>query len=159
VVQPYPYQGVADGIAFSCSNTGKVEGSLRYMFKEIDNTVCPEGHTWDPDLKRWSNQGMLILNSAFTTTIGKVGQHYAIWQPFMAFLLDFLMYNNPGLVYVFMGKKAQEWAESVPDNNYKVTCTHPAFAAHNNYENWDSQDMFRKVQDTVQKSYNYKIIW
>lgn len=156
---PYPYLGVADGIAFSCSNTGKVEASLRYMFKEIDDTVYPEGHTWDPDLKRWSNQGMLILNSAFTTIIGKVGQHYAIWQPFMAFLLDFLMYNNPGLVYVFMGKKAQEWAESVPENNYKVMCTHPAFAAHNNYENWDSQDMFRKVQDIVQKNYAYKIIW
>ena len=82
---PYPYQGVADGIAFSCANTGKPEASLRYILKEVADTVYLEGGSnWDPDLKRWSNQGILMLNIAFTTTIGKVGQHYALWQPFLA---------------------------------------------------------------------------
>lgn len=157
---PYPYAGVADGIAFSCSNDGKVQASLRYMFKEIESTVYPEGgYVWDPDLKRWSNQGILILNTAFTTTIGKVGQHYALWQPFMAFLLDILMYNNPGLVYVFMGKKAQEWAESVPDNNYKIFTSHPASAAHNNAESWNSGDVFNQVSKILMDNNKEKIIW
>lgn len=157
---PYPYTGVADGIAFSCANTGKPEASLRYIFKEVADTVYPDGGSnWDPDLKRWSNQGILMLNIAFTTTIGKVGQHYAIWQPFLAFLFDILMYQNPGLIYVFMGKKAQEWAESIPDNNFKIFTTHPAFAAHMDAERWDSGDMFRKVSNLVKKQYAYDIIW
>lgn len=157
---PYPYQGVADGIAFSCSNTGKVEASLKYMFKEIEDTVYPmEGYTWDPDLKRWSNQGILILNTALTTTIGKVGQHYTLWQPFLAFLFDILMYQNPGLIYVFMGKKAQEWAESIPENNYKVFTSHPASAAHNNEERWDSGDMFNKVSKLVYDNYKEQLKW
>jgi uracil DNA glycosylase len=77
----------------------------------------------------------------------------------MAFLLDTLTFQNTGLVYVFMGKKAQEWAESIPDNNWKIFTTHPAFAAHNDMETWDSGDMFNKVNELVQKYYKQKIIW
>ena len=90
-----------------------------------------------------------MLNIAFTTTIGKVGQHYALWQPFLAFLFDTLMYQNPGLIYVFMGKKAQEWADSIPDNNFKIFTTHPAFAAHTDAERWDSGDLFNKVWSEI----------
>ena len=157
---PYPYLGVADGIAFSCSNTGKPEASLRYMFKEIEDTVYPtEGYTWDPDLKRWSNQGMLILNTAFTTSIGKIGQHFELWKPLMNFLLDHLNYTNSGLIYVFLGRKAEEYMDIVSDNNHKIVCSHPASAAYNKLEKWDSNDMFNKVYNLVDKNYKYKIVW
>lgn len=157
---PYPYPGVADGIAFSCGNDGKVQASLRYMFKEIEDTVYPnQGYTWDPDLARWSKQGILMLNIALTTTINRVGQHYILWQPFLAYLFDILSFNNSGLIYVFMGKKAQEWAKSIPDNNWKLMCSHPAYAAHHNQEKWDSGDIFNKTSDLVLKHYKYKIIW
>ena len=36
---PYPQLGVADGISFSCSNTGKIEKSLQYMNASIKETV------------------------------------------------------------------------------------------------------------------------
>lgn len=164
---PYPYPSppgkelpIADGIAFSCSNDGKVQASLRYMFKEIEDTVYPgEGYTWDPDLARWSNQGILMLNIALTTTINRVGQHYILWQPFLAYLFDILAFSNPGLVYVFMGKKAQEWMKSIPDNNWKLICSHPASAPHQNQETWDSGDIFNKTSDLVYKYYKQKIVW
>lgn len=156
---PYPQLGVADGIAFSCSNTKIIEASLRYMFKEIEDTVYTDGYSWDPDLRRWSKQGVLMLNSALTTRVGKVGQHYNIWQPFIAFVMDQLMCYNPGLIYAFMGKKAQEWSESVSDNNYKLFCSHPASAAHNALERWDSGDIFNKISDISYKQFKQKIIW
>lgn len=156
---PYPYAGVASGIAMSCENQGKVMPSLRYVFLELEDTVYKDGYTWDPDLKRWSNQGVLMLNSALTTTIGKIGTHYNIWQPFIAFLLDTLTFQNPGLVYVFMGKKAQEWATSVPDNNFKLFTTHPAFAAHTKSERWDSGDVFNKVNHILKGQTGETITW
>jgi len=64
---PYPYAGVADGIAFSCSNTGKIAASLKYIFKDIETNVYLDGYEWNPDLARWSNQGVLMLNTALTT--------------------------------------------------------------------------------------------
>lgn len=156
---PYPYINVADGIAFSCSNLGRIEASLKFMYKELEDTVYKDGFTWDPDLKRWSNQGILMLNSSLTTTINKVGQHYKVWQPFNAFLFDMITCNNPGLVYVFMGKKAEEWAEIIPDNNYKIIVSHPASAAHSQLEKWDSKDMFNRISQTVKKQFNYDIVW
>lgn len=165
---PYPHTpkfnmqfGEADGIPFSCSNTGKPAASLRYMFKEIEDTVYPgQGYTWDPDLKRWSNQGVLLINSAFTTTIGKVGQHYALWQPFLAFLFDLLTYNNPGLVYMYLGQVAKQWSDSVPDeSNHKLYATHPASAAHRDDERWDSGDIWNNCNKLLEQYNNTKIIW
>ncbi len=114
---PYPQPYVASGIAFSCDVTGKPEKSLKYIFKAIESTVYTDGYTWDPDLTRWSNQGILMLNTALTTQINKSGTHYDLWRPFLTFLFDYITIHNPGLVYGFLGKKAQDWADVIPDNN------------------------------------------
>lgn len=156
---PYPYLNIADGIALSCGNTDKLEPALKFVFKELEATVYPDGYKWDQDLKRWSNQGVLMLNTALTTTIGKPGQHYLIWQPFIAFVMDLLMYSNPGLIYVYVGKKAQEWADGTPDNNYKIFCSHPITAINNDPEHWNSDDVFNKVNKILKDNNNQMITW
>jgi len=156
---PYPTLGVADGISFSCSNTHKLQPSLKFIFEEIERTVhqgFPTGQ--DPDLKRWSNQGILMLNTALTVEVGKIGSHYEIWRPFTAYLLDWLNNYNTGLVYVYMGKKAEEWSQLTNDNNYKFTVKHPASAAYNGSK-WDSNDIFTKVSEVVKKNSGESIQW
>jgi uracil-DNA glycosylase len=155
---PYPQAFVADGIPFSCSNLDKPEASLRYIHKELHDTITMDYKPFN-DLKAWSNQGILMLNTALTTTIGKTGVHYALWQPFIAFVLDILTFQNPGLIYVFVGRKAQDWAESIPDNNWKLTCSHPASAGYSNLPNWDSDRVFQKITALTEKHFNQKIIW
>jgi uracil-DNA glycosylase len=157
---PYPQIGVADGIAFSCSNTMELQPSLEYMLNEINRTVY-NGHpgSLDVDLARWSNQGILMLNTALTTTVGKIGQHYPIWKPFLAYLFDYLTWNETGLVYIYMGKQAQEWSDAVNDNNYKFFVSHPASAAYNKQERWDSENVFVKANEVVEKQFNAKITW
>lgn len=156
---PYPQIGVADGIAFSCSNTGKPEASLRYIFKALEETVYKDGYTWDPNLERWSEQGILMLNSALTTNVGKIGTHYNIWNPFLIFLFDHLTIYHPGLIYVFFGKKAAELADLLPEDAYKVFASHPASAAYQDLERWDCNDVFNKVSELVKKQFNETIIW
>jgi uracil-DNA glycosylase len=156
---PYPQLGVADGISFSCGNTNKVQPSLRYIFEEIERTVYQEfpSHQ-DPDLTRWSKQGILMLNTALTVEVGKIGSHYDIWKPFTAYLLDWLNNYNTGLIYVYMGKKAEEWSELTNDNNYKFTVKHPASAAYNGSK-WDSNDIFNKISKLVEENNGQKITW
>ena len=156
---PYPQIYVADGIAFSCGNIGKPEASLRYMFKALEETVYHETYTGDSDLARWSNQGVLMLNCALTTTIHKTGTHYELWRPFLTFLFDFLSVNNPNLIYVFMGKKAQEWAESAPEYSEKIFTSHPASAAYKELLSWDCNDVFNKVNMLTKKQFNQEITW
>ena len=85
---PYPQLGVADGIAFSCSRKGKTEKSLQYIFKALYDGEY-EGH--DNDLRRWANQGVLLLNTAFTCQVNKIGSHYAIWKSFTEYLFEILI--------------------------------------------------------------------
>lgn len=157
---PYPQPLTADGIAFSCSNKGKIEASLKYIFMEVEDTVYKgSGYVKDPDLKRWSNQGVLLLNTAFTTRIGYIGSHYEIWKPFMVFLMDRLNHKKSGLIYTFMGKKAQEWIDYIPENSKLLTCSHPASAAYNKDDKWDSGDVFNKINHYCKESFNTEIIW
>ena len=66
---PYPHLGTADGLAFSCGNTGKPQPSLQKIFEEIERTVYQEFPTHqDPDLTRWANQGVLLLMIYGTTS-------------------------------------------------------------------------------------------
>ena len=157
---PYPKLGVADGISFSCSNTNKLQPSLRYILEEVNRTVY-NGHevSTDVDLTRWANQGVLMLNTALTVEVGKIGSHYAIWKDFTAYLLDTLNNYNPGLIYGYLGKKAEEWsALTNDDNNYKFFAKHPASAAYNGSK-WDSDNLFLKIDSIIGNVYGEKITW
>lgn len=157
---PYPGLNHADGIAFSLKDAENIQPSLEYMFNAINNTVYNGVNACrDIDLTRWANQGILLLNTALTTNVGKIGQHYIIWRPFMAYVFDWLSWNNPGLVYIYMGKKAEEWSDCVNDNNYKFFITHPASASYNNLKDWDCQNVFNKTSEIVKKNYNFEIEW
>jgi uracil-DNA glycosylase len=157
---PYPGIHEADGIAFSLSKAEQIQPSLQFMFDAINTTVYNGSvESYEKDLKRWSNQGVLLLNIALTTTVGKAGQHYLIWQPFMAYLFDYLSWYCPGLVYIYMGKKAQEWSNCVNDNNYKFFISHPLSASYNNLPSWDSKNVFVETKNILKKNYNFNIEW
>ena len=156
---PYPQLGVADGISFSCSNTNKLQPSLKFILQEVDRTVYGNHViSEDLDLKRWSKQGILMLNTALTVEVGKIGSHYDIWKPFTAYMLDWLNNHNKELIYVYMGKKAEEWSVLTGDNNYKFSVKHPASAAYNGSK-WDSNDIFNKISKLVEENNGQKIIW
>jgi uracil-DNA glycosylase len=158
---PYPSVNQADGIAFSLSTSTEMQPTLTYLLDAIDRTVYDNRGVVDRnmDLTRWSNQGLLMLNAALTTSVGKIGQHYNIWQPFLAYLFDYLTWNCPGLVYIYMGKQAQQWADAVNDNNYKFLLSHPASAYYNNDKIWDCGDTFVKTTEILDKNYKHKMIW
>ena len=63
-----------------------------------------------------------------------------------------------GLIYVYMGKKAEEWSEITTNTEYKFTVKHPASAAYNGSK-WDSDDIFNKVSAIIKNQTNYEITW
>ena len=154
---PYPTLGVADGIAFSCSKTDKEQPSLRFIHDEIEK-MYPNGYERPSDLTKWTRSGILLINTAFTTEVGKVGKHYDLWAPFIAYLFDYLKSFNSNLVYLYLGKQAQEWSDVCGDNCIKFTASHPASAVYNGGK-WDSKGAFNNVKDAVKLLHNYSIDW
>jgi uracil-DNA glycosylase len=148
---PYPQLGVADGIAFSCSIKGKAEKSLQYILKAL------EDEDGSVDLRRWSNQGVLLINTAFTCEINKIGSHYGIWKSFTEHVFDNINRHNPDTIFILMGKKAEAWQTLLP--NCKILkCSHPASAAYRGGE-WDCNDVFNKANTILIKQDKTCINW
>jgi uracil-DNA glycosylase len=160
---PYPYLGVADGIAFSCGNTGKPQPSLVNIFEAIDNTIHEGMHDTihDPDLTRWANQGVLLLNKALTCQVDKVGSHYGIWNDFVMYVLDMLNLTNSGLIFCLLGSKAQELESMISSqNHYIIKASHPASAGYNKTQ-WDCNDLFNEANKIIEGNNGpeFKITW
>jgi uracil-DNA glycosylase len=160
---PYPQLGVADGLAFSCSNTMKPQPSLRNIFDAIDTTIHATSFPLEehnPDLTRWANQGVLLLNSALTCQVDKIGSHYAIWKEFIAYVMDILNYTDSGLIFVLMGKQAQELEGLIGDHHHIIKVSHPASAAYTK-TTWDCGNMFNEINKIIngQNGPEFKIQW
>jgi len=158
---PYPHFGVADGLAFSCSNTGKPQPSLKNMFEAIERNVYEDFPTYqDPNLTRWANQGVLLLNSALTCQVDKVGSHYAIWQDFIAYTMDILNYTDSGLIFVLLGKQAQELESMIGDHHHIIKVSHPASAAYTKTV-WDCGNLFNQCNKIINglNGPSFKINW
>jgi uracil-DNA glycosylase len=155
---PYPQIDVANGVAFCCSRKMRVEKSLEYIHQSIAETVDP-GYVGSPDLSSWTKQGVLLLNSALTTTISRPGAHHLLWKPFIIQVLDALIWNKPGIIYVFLGTKAQEFDAIIPSNNYKIFVSHPASASYMKMVKWDCKDMWNKINNYLKQDGREPIIW
>lgn len=159
---PYPQLGVADGMAFSCSKTMQLQPSLKYLLEAVEETVYAGFPTQeDPNLTRWAKQGVLLLNTALTVEVNSIGSHYDLWQPFVTYVMDILSWNNPGLIWVFMGKKAQELESLVSSNHYKFMISHPASAAYQKASKWECDDVFNKINNILEQNNGpeFKIQW
>ena len=108
---PYPQKGVATGLAFA-NHTNTPESSYSPslgILKEsvIDYTIPHRRVNFDPSLEKWEAQGVLLLNSALSCEIGRVGSHVLLWRPFITSFLTSLSKYSTGIVYVLMGNQAQ----------------------------------------------------
>lgn len=162
---PYPHMNkegktICDGLAFSVSNTMWAQPSLSYIHGNIADTVYPGQEYIGPlDLKVWAQQGVLLINVALTTTVGKVGTHYDIWKEFIDYLLDHINWKRSEVVFGLFGKIAVGRVKSLGGHVTKFSCTHPAFAAYQKTAKWDSGDIWNKINKQLIRQGSTEIIW
>ena len=133
---PYSQRGVAQGVLFGNSSDtpeDKLSPSLQVIKESVINFEIPHYLiTFDPTLESWAKQGILMINSALTTEVGKIGVHMMKWRPFMIAFLKQMSVLNPGIIYVLFGSQAQILEPYVNKNNYVLKIEHPAYFARTN---------------------------
>ena len=133
---PYPQRGVAQGVLFGNSSgtpENKLSPSLQIIKESVINFEIPHNLiTFDPTLESWAKQGILMINSALTTEVGKIGVHMMKWRPFMIAFLKQMSMINPGIIYVLFGSQAQILEPYISKNNYVLKIEHPAYFARTN---------------------------
>lgn len=159
---PFPQKGVAQGILFgNSSNTpeDKLSPSLKVVKESVINFDIPHNLiTFDPTLESWAKQGILMLNSALTTEVGKVGIHTLKWRPFIGSFLKNMSEKNTGIIYVFFGSQAKSLNTYINNNNnYKLFIEHPAYYARLNKRM--PSDIWYTVQKLVYNIYGTSVEW
>ena len=133
---PYPQRGVAQGVLFGNSSDtpeNKLSPSLQIIKESVINFEIPHNFiTFDPTLESWAKQGILMINSALTTEVGKIGVHMMKWRPFIIAFLKQMSMINTGIIYVLFGSQAQILEPYISKNNYVLKIEHPAYFARTN---------------------------
>lgn len=159
---PYPQKGVATGILFGNSEEVAEENlspSLQIIKKAAINFEVTSDHIiFDSTLESWAKQGILMINSALTVEMNKIGSHVMLWRPFIAKLLKNLSYDKTSIVYVLFGRQAQTFKPYINEKtNYIIEIEHPAYYARTNTKM--SSKVFEDVNNLVKEIYKVPIEW
>ncbi len=141
VIGQDPYHGVgqANGLAFSVPKGVSLPPSLVNIFREIDyefgaNSLALRAS--NGCLKKWSKQGVLLLNSVLTVEEGKAGSHQGKgWELFTDKVVRILDESPSPLVFMLWGAYAQKKAAFVnKDRHCVLVSSHPSpLSAHRGF--------------------------
>lgn len=153
---------VADGLAFSCSVTGKLQPSLDKFYDGLEEDLYDGlnlNYVKNPDLAYLAKQGVLLLNSALTVEMNKAGSHQQIWHSFTKYVIEECLAYT-GIPIILIGKDAQVYERYMTPltHGYIFKIDHPAFAARMN-QSWDTKKVFTKINQILKNNNGFTINW
>lgn len=159
---PYPQKGVATGILFGNKEGTRDEDlspSLQIIKEAAINFEIPHNCIiFDPTLESWAKQGILMINSALTVEMNKIGSHVMLWRPFIASLLKKLSENETGIIYVLFGKQAQTFKPYINKQfNTVLEENHPAYFARTGEAM--PHTVFEQISKLTKGMYGMPITW
>ena len=104
---PYHEPGQAEGLCFSVADGVQQPPSLVNIFKEIQADLGIPAPT-SGSLRRWAEQGVLLLNATLTVRAHQAGSHQRQgWEEFTDAVIRHLATERTGLVFILWGSYAQ----------------------------------------------------
>ncbi len=132
---PYHTPAVAHGLAFSTEATNPVPPSLQNIFKEIALEYGTPVSK-NPDLTRWSEQGVLLLNASLTVRNGEANSHQDYgWHLFTDAVIRTISDRTEHVVFLLWGSFAQKKAGLIDTSKHLIlTAPHPSpLSAHRGF--------------------------
>ena len=124
---PYHGAGQAHGLSFSVKPNVKPPPSLKNIFLELKNdlNIPMPKHGY---LKKWANQGVLLLNTALTVEESKPQAHAKIgWTRFTDKVIEKLNEHTEPLVFMLWGAHAKNKGALLNNTKHLVlTAAHPS---------------------------------
>ena len=159
---PYPQKGVATGILFGNKEGTRDEElspSLQIVKEAAINFEIPHNCIiFDTTLESWAKQGILMINSALTVEMNKIGSHVMLWRPFIASLLKKLSENETGIIYVLFGEQAQTFKPYINKQfNIVLEENHPAYFARTGKAM--PHTVFEQISKLTKEMYGMPITW
>lgn len=154
---PY-HDGSYDGMAFSNTKSDSISPSLRNILKEVKNDIYDGldiNQDQSPSLKRWQDEGVLLLNRVLTVRQNKPDSHGGLgWEIFIDEVINILSTEKQNLVFMLWGKKAQTIIPVIEnkENHLILTCDHPSpLSANRPGATWFGCKHFSQANDYLIK--------
>ena len=90
-------------------------------------------------------QGVLLINTAFTTKLHLANQHKQIWQPFTIALLKYL--NNQDIYWFLWGKNSLNYAKYIEGK--KIISNHPMMCSSKYTQDFLKSNCFAVTKDII----------
>lgn len=124
---PYHNVGQAHGLCFSVKPEVDIPPSLANIYKELHSDIgfkIPE-HGY---LKKWADQGVLMLNAVLTVRAHQANSHQGIgWEQFTDAAIRILNQQDRPIVYLLWGAPAQKKAAKVDNPKHLLLkAPHPS---------------------------------
>jgi len=124
---PYHEPGQAEGLCFSVADGVPFPPSLQNIFKEIEDDLgrpVPASGS----LRRWAEQGVLLLNATLTVRAHQAGSHQGKgWEQFTDAVIRQLSAEREHLVFLLWGAYAQRKGVVIDRSRHLVLCSaHPS---------------------------------
>ncbi|MFM6974490.1 MAG: uracil-DNA glycosylase [Agromyces sp.] len=123
---PYPTPGHPVGLAFAVEpHVRPLPPSLRNILTELHEDLGDPVPA-NPDLSRWAQAGVLLLNRTLTVRAGTAGSHATIgWEPVTRAAVHALASRGGPLVAVLWGAHAQQLRGTLADTP-AIVSPHPS---------------------------------
>lgn len=155
-----PYHGFnqANGLAFSVCDKCKIPPSLKNIFKElVDDIGC--GVPKYGNLTKWSEEGVLLINSVLSVIESKPNSHKNIgWEIFTDSVIHQLSLEYDNLVFVLWGGPSQK-KESLIDHNKHLILKAPHPSPLSSYRGFFGSKPFSKANSYLKSKGKKEIDW
>ena len=124
---PYHGPGQAHGLSFSVNPSVKTPPSLLNIYKELNSDlgcyIPNNGY-----LKKWADQGVLLLNTSLTVRAGEANSHKNIgWQVFTDKIISLVNEKDDPVVFLLWGNNAIKKKELITNKRHLIlTSVHPS---------------------------------
>ena len=124
---PYHGPNQAHGLSFSVKPGNKIPPSLLNIYKELQSDlgcfIPNNGY-----LKKWADQGVLLLNATLTVEGGKANSHQKIgWSIFTDKIISLLNKREDPIVFILWGNNAIKKKSLITNPiHYIIQSVHPS---------------------------------
>lgn len=124
-----PYHGLnqSHGLSFSVNPNIKIPPSLRNIFKELNSDlgcyIPNNGY-----LKKWADQGVLLLNTVLTVRSGEANSHRNKgWEIFTDKMISLLNEKTEPIVFILWGNPSIKKKSLITNKNHLIiSSAHPS---------------------------------
>lgn len=156
---PYHGKDQANGLCFSVQDGVQHPPSLANIFREIERDLG-RPYPQSGNLKRWAEQGVLLLNATLTVREHEPGSHQKKgWETFTDAVIRKISEEKKVIVFLLWGGFAKKKAKLIDSTkHYILTSGHPSPLSANRGL-WFGNQHFSTCNNLMMELGNKSIVW